>query len=220
MSVDPTDRWNVGARSRFSTPSLLQSSTSGAAHFFYIGQVLSDGTFYQGGIAVNHYNCGDSCLGFFAQAFDPSGNQILNWPGCGSCYGAGTTGFHVYAIEHTTIGSINNWYLTFDGTRYPNEDIYPPAPNSGNNVPWVYAEVSNVPTGPTPDPADTMGPLTATSKALQTKFSGAWYDTYHADAWFQNPYCPPINVRGWGYQSGSVGTNLGGDCVGSGAILW
>jgi hypothetical protein len=220
QSTDETDRFNVGARTTFGWPSLPQPKVDNATSSGWVGQFLSDGTFYQAGVVVNQGQCGWSCATYFAQAYDRYNNLILNWPGCGSCFG--TPGTHTYAIVHGQLGQLNNWYATFDGVRYQNDDIWPPAANSGSNMPFAVAETSLAPTnGPPPDPGDSMGPFTFSNKALQTKYGSTWYDTYHAVVYFYNGVCPPINVLGWGYQSASAGTNMTGySCSSIGSALW
>jgi hypothetical protein len=122
------------------------------------------------------------------------------------------------------MGPVYYWYPTFDGVRYQNSEIWVNAPNSGPwiegppNAPEVFAELSLAPQGPMPNPSSQLGPLTATNqgtgvKALQTKFGATWFDTQHADAYFVNQVCPPLNVYGWGYQSASMGTLNGYACA-------
>lgn len=213
ISIDPIDRWNYGARSHFTTTTYQTPTVDGATQFFWIGQTLSDGSFYQAGILA----CGSHCLHWFAQAFDRYNNRILDWGWPSPVSG---TAYHDVAIQVTQMGPVYNWYATFDGVRYQNDDFWPNAPNSGYSpgVPGVFAELSLHPQGPMPNPSSQLGPLTATDygtgvKALQTYTGAQWRDTQHADALFLNQYCPPLNVYGWGYESASMGTLNGYACA-------
>jgi hypothetical protein len=219
-STDPTDKYNVGARSTIGAIPLpqykLEAATSSSV---WVGEILSDGSFYQVGAATNLTQCGFSCFTYFVQAFDPRQNLVLAWPG-GAQIGSDAT--HTYAMQNQYLGNgIYDWYATFDGTRYNNTDYYPPTGNSGSNIPYAVTESAN--NSVMPDPGDTMGDGTY-NKALQTRYCGtscSWYDTYHAAVYYLNPYCQPINVVGWGYNSFSSGTGLTGyNCRSNGTALW
>jgi hypothetical protein len=206
QSIDSGDYYNQGFRSHFTTSTWQTPAADRAGQAFWVGETLLDGTFYQAGIAV----CGSQCLRWFAQAYDASNRQILNWVGTTLASG---TGYHDVAIQVETIEfGLNNWYPTFDNVRPNGGNIsLLHVQNSGTNVPEVAAELSLAASGgPMPNPNSQLGPLTATDfgtgvKALQTKSGNIWRDTLRAQAFFVNQVCLPINVYGWGYQSASMG---------------
>ncbi len=209
IDLETSDWYNVGVRSHFTTSTYQTPAVDGANQFFWVGQSLSNGTFYQAGIRA----CGSQCLQWFAQAYDANSQRILSWLGSTT-----TPAYHDVAIQMVRVDSLYNWYPTFDGVRYQNSDIWNIAPNSGPTNPKVFAELSLMPGGPMPNPSSQLGPLTATDygtgvKALQTKFGTGWQDALHAYALFVNKVCPPINVYGWGYQSASMGTLNGYACA-------
>jgi hypothetical protein len=213
ISIDHSDWYNVGVRSHLTTSTYQTPPVDGAGQAFWVGELLSDNSAYQVGIKA----CGSQCLEWFAQAFDKNGTLVLDWTGPTTTPGYPT--YHDVAIQMAQSGFEYDWYPTFDGARAdPNSDFWTIAPNSGTNGPQVVAELSLHPQGPMPDPNSMLGPLTATNqgtgvKAMQTKIGTTWRDTLHADAWFLNQVCPPINVYGWGYQSASMGNFAGHACA-------
>jgi hypothetical protein len=212
ISTDTTDFNNVGAKTTFASPYLPQYSVDNATQYFFIGEDLADGSFYQAGFGVNYGGCGRSCVTYFAWAFDPAGHVVLAWPPGGGVFG--TSGTHTYAIQRgNQFGSAWNWYATFDGTRYQNDDFYPPASSAGSHYPWAVSEV--VISNGTPSNSDDMGPVLF-QPALRTKFGSSWYDSFHASAYFSGPWCPPYNVTG-GYEWERAG-NISGYACASGAI--
>ncbi len=218
QSTDPTDQFNIGAQTIFASPPLPQARVDDGHQFYWVGEFLGDGMFYQVGLAVNYLQCGSSCVSYFVQGFDAAGNQVLAWPPV-CCFGS--AGIHTYDLQRADQLPDGHWrwVARFDGQGFQNTDLFSFAADSSTNKPAAISEIAGGGVAGLPDLSDDLGPTTF-SPALKTRFPGTGFlDTNSAIVRAVNAPCPPYNAFSSGFNS-VVSGKPGGACNPDGTALW
>jgi hypothetical protein len=219
QSTDSTDHYATGFRAYLGHFSVPQSEPAGATTYvyFWVGDVLADGSFLQAGLGTNVNGC-HSMLEF-AYAFNPDGTVGLSdFLACGvtiSSYAA----FDSYNTGNITPGGQYQWLSEGATGTLPGSSFYAYAANVGTNPPGTIGELQS--TAPITS-SNQMGPDGA-NPTLRTRFGSSWYDTLSAKAYFgySGGTRPPFNVVAWGYQHVSIGSGeLSPGCTANGASLW
>jgi hypothetical protein len=220
-SGDYTDYNASGVRTTITEISLPQSPSDGAFVAFWLGVTDSAKNFIQVGEWTHVSGC-QTKIQLFAQAYDTTGKQILNWAGpCGVTW-SGAGQFTIYNSGLVS-GKYRYLFSGPSGTLPTHVDTL--AANTGSHYPGVSAELGCSGGCSSPSVNDRVGPVTASPASL----------TQHGPDPNNNPYyppnqgyvqlefgttCPPMNVYALGANAAGIGSNTAQPCTTDGARLW
>lgn len=219
-------RSTTGVRSLIFEPPLSSPYPGGTPYkFYWVGTFLQSGTFYQAGISDPPLD--SECVGlkWFVQAYDSSGNQVLDSSG-----GCGLTGNHTFALERTSDHWGTKWIATLSSVQLPGSDLYVTSGTYalGNKAYAVTEAYRTCATAPCFGAGSYPGfQKVDYSPAVRLRVSSSWVDPAHGEAYLANDApkfitpCRPYVVENTGDNSvRTYSSTTSGSCLVNASPLW
>jgi hypothetical protein len=221
--TDTNAYYSQAAATTMTPPAVNPYRVDSAVAVYWVGLILSSGSFVQAGYLQHAANCPNGNDWFF-QAFDPNGNQIIDDQG-----GCGLVNSRTFSVNMRFSGYVGStyeieWNAEVSGLGVVGHTYYDQKGevDSGPNIPYAISEL----TGPsTPSTSDVLAGVEY-SPAIDYSQSGAGGSTYNAiqsAVVYRNSYgvCPPYEVFNDNlYNEFRDGSVYSSGCWSTGRSLW